>query len=281
MKLPAQTEAKLRILATQGRMPASQCGSSFRNFLSPLLHTGVVEFKRKGAGCHLVVNDAHALDKFYSANFPNHETPAGTRTRIEGLARFRDTKAIASDSAEIISLRVWQEDALTKDGEPVGAALATRSHGVFSFLLNKPTTYQISGVFALVENPVVFEAVETITTNICAAIYAHGRISRRILNWLANNNGSNFHILHFPDYDPVGLSEFQRLRLHLGDRVSLYVPSDLEARFAKYSKRELLEKRNNQTMLATLRKSGLPEIRCLVELIDRHNAGLEQEALLV
>jgi Fe-S-cluster containining protein len=65
------------------------------------------------------------------------------------------------------------------------------------------------------------------------------------------------------------------------NRVALHLPDDLEMRFAKYSKRKLLVKRNNQAMLATLRKSEVPEICRVVELIDRHNAGLEQEALLI
>jgi hypothetical protein len=54
----------------------------------------------------------------------------------------------------------------------------------------------------------------------------------------------------------------------------------LEARFAKFSNRELLKKRNSQAMLAQLRRSDLLAVRRVVELIDRHNAGLEQEALL-
>jgi hypothetical protein len=55
----------------------------------------------------------------------------------------------------------------------------------------------------------------------------------------------------------------------------------LETRFARFSTRELLEKGDSQAMLAQLRRSDLPTIRRVVELIDRYNAGLEQEALLV
>jgi hypothetical protein len=59
------------------------------------------------------------------------------------------------------------------------------------------------------------------------------------------------------------------------------LPADLETRFAQFSNRKLLEKGNSQAMLAQLRRSNLPAIRRVVELIDRYNAGLEQEALLV
>ena len=101
-----------------------------------------------------------------------------------------------------------------------------------------------------------------------------------MLGWLCTND-SSFSLLHLPDYDPVGLSEFKRLHARLGTRVTLYLPPDLEARFAQFSNRELLKKVNSQSMLAQLRRSELPSVRHVVELIDRHNAGLEQEALLI
>jgi hypothetical protein len=68
---------------------------------------------------------------------------------------------------------------------------------------------------------------------------------------------SSFSLLHLPDYDPVGLSEFQRLHSRLGKSVVLHLPGDLETRFAKFSNRELLEKGNSQAMLAQLRTLGL------------------------
>jgi hypothetical protein len=92
---------------------------------------------------------------------------------------------------------------------------------------------------------------------------------------------SRFKLIHLPDYDPVGLSEFGRLRARLGQRVALHLPADLETRFERFSNRALLKKANSQAMLAQLRRSEMPAIRQVVELIDRYNAGLEQEALLV
>ena len=88
-------------------------------------------------------------------------------------------------------------------------------------------------------------------------------------------------ILHLPDYDPVGLFEFGWVHARLGHRAGLYLPPDLEARFDRFSNGDLLKNLNSQAMLAQLRRSELPAIRRVIELIDRHNAGLEQEALLI
>jgi hypothetical protein len=98
---------------------------------------------------------------------------------------------------------------------------------------------------------------------------------------MARTTDAEFGLLHLPDYDPVGLSEFQRLRSRLGQRVALYLPPDLENLFAQFSKRKLLANRSSQAILARIRKSDSPEIRRVVDLMDRHNAGLEQEALLL
>ncbi len=281
MKLNAEVRAKLAALQENGAIPASQCGQAFLKLLAPLIQGGVLDWTRSGAGRKLVLNDAKALSEFCRQRFPDAALPASGGSRVAGVARFRDTKAIRNDSAEIVSLRVWRDDALYKNGKPVGAAAATATHGVFSFLFTPDSSYELRGRCALVENPAVFTAFEQLHLSVGAVIYGHGRISNRTLDWLARNGGSDFKLLHLPDYDPVGLSEFQRLHLLLGNRVVLHLPDDLEARFVQFSNLELVNKGNSQAMLAQLRHSDLPAIRRVVGLIDCHNAGLEQEALLL
>jgi hypothetical protein len=63
--------------------------------------------------------------------------------------------------------------------------------------------------------------------------------------------------------------------------VRLHLPHDLDQQFACFSNQALLKHANGQSMLANLRGSDSPEVRQVVALIDRQNAGLEQEALLL
>lgn len=281
MKLQAQAQTKLRELVESGTLPASQCGQAFLKFLAPLLDGGVLDWKRSGAGRCLVVKDAAALREFCSQNFPKTAVSTDAGSRVASVSRFRDTKARANTENEIISVRAWRDDALLKYGKSVGAAAATAAHGTFSFLLTPDSPYELRGPCALVENPAVFAVAEQLNLDVGLMIYGHGRISNRVVEWLARSNDPGFSLLHLPDYDPVGLSEFQRLHSRLGNRVTLHLPADLEMRFNQFSNRKLLEKGNSQTMLAQLRHSSAPSIRLVVELIDRYNAGLEQEALLV
>jgi hypothetical protein len=281
MKLQAQAQTKLRELVENGALPASQCGLAFLKLVAPMLAGGVLEWKRSGGGRRLVVNNADALRDFFRQRFPEAPLPADAGSRVASVGRFRDTKAMANSENEIITIRAWRNDALLKDGKPIGAATTTTAHDVFSFLLAKDCPYELRGSCALVENPAVFAVAEQLNLGVGLIIYGHGRISNRTLDWLARMTDSSFNLLHLPDYDPVGLSEFQRLHARLGKRVVLHITADLETRFREFSKGDLLKKGNSQAMLTQLRRSDLPATRRVVELIDRYNAGLEQEALLI
>ena len=153
-------------------------------------------------------------------------------------------------------------------GQPTGAAAATTQHGVFSFLLAEAGHYAVLGACALVENPAVFTQFECFQLPVGLAIYGHGRASKRFVDWLATMTSPDFQLLHLPDYDPVGLTEFERLRSRLGNRVRLHLPHDLDQQFACFSNQALLKNANSQSMLANLRSSDCPEVRHVVALID-------------
>jgi hypothetical protein len=281
MKLPAQSPSKLHQLLERQSLPATQCGRAFLNLLAPLLQGGVLEWQPSGGGQILAVKNAAALRDFCRQRFPEAAGPADAGGRVASVARFRDTKVLANREPEILSLRAWRDGALWQAGQPVGVAGATAAHGVFSFILAPDSPYELRGACALVENPAVFLAAGQLNLGVDLVFYGHGRISHRVLDWLTRSTTPDFRLLHLPDYDPVGLSEFQRLHSRLGGRVSLHLPADLEARFAQYSNSELLQKGHSQALLAQLRQSPVAAIGRVVALIDRYNAGLEQESLLI
>ena len=67
----------------------------------------------------------------------------------------------------------------------------------------------------------------------------------------------------------------------LGDRVSLYIPSDLDERFQRYSRPALLQPLKSSDILRRVRHASHPAVQQVLRLIDHHAAGLEQEALLL
>jgi hypothetical protein len=273
--------AQLTQLFELGSVPKSSCGRTFLEVVSPLLDGGVIVDERSVAGRRLVVRDAATFQAFIESRFPNSSVTIGTASRIEGLARFRNTKALSNDLPEIVCLRGWRDDVLKSRDEFVFVTQATQHHGLFSFLLRDPEAVSLHGSCALVENPAVFAVFEQLQLNVPLVIYGHGRFSNRALDWLARQNDPAFKLLHLPDYDPVGLCEFERLRERLGARVQLHVPNELPALFPRYANPELLLSPASQALLARLRNSQTLEVQQIVALIDANNGGLEQEVLLI
>ena len=281
MTVRENISAQLELLIERGATPKSACGASFLKFVQPLLDAEVIVEERSGAGRRLVVRDKTAVRAFCLHNFPNAPVSAGDSARFAGVARFRDSKAFAGDTPEIVVVRAWSEDSLLRDNQPTYAAALTAQNGVFSFLLNHGTGYSLHGPCALVENPAVLACFEQLGLPVGLVIYGQGRVSNRLLDWLAKMTSPEFTLLHLPDYDPVGLNDFERLRGRLGERLSLHLPVDLGKRFARHANRRLLDKPNSRAMLASLRNTSSVEVLQVLALIHEHNAGLEQEALFV
>lgn len=272
---------QLEHLIEHGALPKSACSGSLLKFVRPLMDAEVLVEERSGGGRRLAVRNVDALRNFCQHKFPNAPVSPGESTRVSGVARFRDSKVFANNTPEIVVVRAWHEDVLLLNEQPTCAAAATAQHGTFSFLLNHGAGYSLRGACALVESPVVFTGFERLGLPVGLVIYGHGRASNRLLEWLAGMTSREFTLLHLPDYDPVGLNEFERLRERLGERSRLHLPEDLDQRFARYANRDLLDKANSRAIWANLRRTSSGDIRQVLALIDRHNAALEQEALLV
>lgn len=270
---------KLRRLMESGFLPESACGQPVLRELRSLLESGVVARERSGGGWRLAVRDKVALGELIALRFPS--AGAATTGRVAGVAGYRDSKALPNDTPPVVVSRVFRDVLRLGDGSPCEAADATRRHGVFAFLLGDGCAIRIEGSVALVENPALFLRVEELGLDVDMALATQGRAHGRIVEWLARQEHPCFRAWHLPDYDPTGLMEFARWRTAMGPRVVLYHPPDLAERFARHSSPRLLEGMQSQAALARLRGHPMPEVQAVVDLIDRHNGGLEQESLLV
>lgn len=275
----SQVATKLRLLQQDGFLPASVVGPALLRELRPLVDAGVLRRVRSGAGWRWALRDAAALDALLGQRLPSIEGPL--MGRVAGVARFRDSKSVANDTPPVVLARAFADNLVDPGGRACDAVESTRRHGVFAFVLGEASGYRVSGTVALVENPAVFLRCEELGLGAGLVICGNGRVHGRLLGWLAAHEGPGPRVLHLPDYDPVGLMEFRRLREALGERAALHLPGDLARRFSRYSNPRLLEGLQSRAMLARLRGSHEPGIREVVELIDRHNGGLEQESLLV
>lgn len=247
----------------------------------PLLHTGVVREMRSGAGAAFRVMNPVAVERFYEKAFPHGAVDHAEGSRAKGVALFRNSKSLPNDTPLVITTRVMKGCSVRIDGTIVEDGKATTRDGVYAIKLSPNTNTELQGNWVLIENPSIFHAHERVFGHDRSAILLNGRMPDRLIHWLASLSSTDLQVIHAPDYDPVGLDEFDRLYRVLGDRVALHVPDTLDLLFARYSDKGLLRQEKQQALLRKHSTSRHPSILRIAGLIKRHNAGLEQEALLL
>lgn len=271
---------KIRLLRLQGNLASSRLTDRDRTRLQSLFEAGVLIEERSGAGKKVVVKNEASLDAFVQRFYPSGlEGRGGALTpRSRAVAEQRDSKKARERGPLVVLLRGFGNCELHTGEDLLPVAHLTELAGVAALRL-EGRQWRYSGVIAIVENLEVFWNFEKLETGAQLALYAQGRLSGRILNWLSSPAMEQARIIHCGDYDPVGLDEFLRLKTACPGRSELFLPSNLEELFFRYGKRELLP--NNAAVLARLRKTEDPAVRRVVKLMDRYGLGLEQEVLLL
>jgi hypothetical protein len=198
--------------------------------------------------------------------------------RSAAVAGLRDAKRAPRADAEPLLLRGFGGACLHGEHRVLEVAEWTRRAGLAAVRLDAARSWGFSGTVAVVENLEVFLHVERLGLGCDLALYAAGRLSQRVLAWLASPPLSESRFLHCGDYDPVGLDEYLRLANACPGRTRLHLPEGLETLLATYGKPELL--RASPAVLARLRRCPDPDVARVVALLDRYGAGLEQEILL-
>ncbi|MCF8055836.1 MAG: hypothetical protein K9K37_04245 [Desulfocapsa sp.] len=271
---------KLFLLVTEGNLASSRLTDRDRSRLQSLFETEVLAVERSGAGKKVVVKNLKALDAFVQRFYPS-----GLLGRSETLlpksravAELRDSKKAREIGPLIVLLRGFGKCQLRAGEEVLEIAQWTELAGVAAVCLDG-REWEYSGDLAVVENLEVFCNFEKLKAGAQLAIYAQGRLSGRILNWLASPAMMQARIVHCGDYDPVGLDEYLRIKMACPERTKLHLPSNLENLLSRYGKRELLK--SSAAVLSRLRKTDDQEVRRVVKLMDQYGVGLEQEALLL
>jgi len=277
---PKQRNVCLRLLRER-KLPKSACAKSLIRAFAALFDAGVVRWCKAGGGQQLVVADKAGYERWFMQHFPAGGIPDTESSQIRAVAQFRNAKALRSNLPEIVCLRSTRDGGLLWNGDVVATSQSTLQNGLFAFTLTEQCPFRLHGACALIENLAVFHSFETLALEPTLAIWTAGVSSNRFIKWLTACVGEDTAILHLPDYDPVGLSEFLRLSETLGEAVSLHLPDNLATLFRCYSKRSLLADAKNQRMLMDLRRAQHPSVRRVVALMDEFNGGLEHEAIFI
>ena len=278
--------AVLKQLLENGSVPVSAVGRSGLDALRGLLDAGALERTRVGAGSVIAVRQRQAVEAVARQLYPSGlESLALLETmatpRAAGVAGVRDAKRSRRGAAEPVLLRAFHAAPLIgQAGQALDLLAMTGLAGVAAVTLTRGAPWRFAGRLGIVENLELFYHVERIAPALDAALYAGGRLSERVVEWLAGEAMREAELTHFGDYDPVGLAEYLRLRRACGPRAELFLPADLPALMRRFGKRSLLSGRNAD-LLRELRAEADPAVRAVVSLMDETGCGLEQEALLI
>jgi hypothetical protein len=273
---------RLGHLMREGRLPSSGLSRSMRGRLRTLFETGAIVEERSGAGGRIVVRDAAAIERFVAREYPSGITPIvpeGMPPRARSVFLKGNAKRAARGSASAIVLRAFTTARLERDEDSLDVFELTRVAGAAALVVGPGCSWRFNGVVALVENLEVFLHAERIVAGFSLVLYAPGRLSQIVRDWLASPAMMGARYLHLGDYDPVGLDEYLKLKIACPGRVELHVPPDFEERLKRFGKEALLS--DSAAVLARLRRAPDPEVSAIVGALDRHGRGLEQEALLL
>jgi len=273
-------------LAADGAVPASRVSAKARERLTPLFSADVLVELRAGAGRRIEVRSADTLARFIKRHYPtglfgDSTADRGLDRRTLALSRYRDTKALGGLDFEIVEYRLTSKAPLLIGGTAVGRSGVCGDLGAFVLYDARPADREVrfTGVVATVENPTVLIRHDWAAAGVDLAIATYGRISRRLIDWLASESMGDVRIVHYGDYDPVGLGEFCRLEAALGSRADLFIPAEIDRLFSQYSDRELLSR--SAAHLPALQQSPHGSVQRILRLMAEFGGGLEHEALLI
>lgn len=276
--------AALLKLHGQQSLPASQFTATQRHALDRFARqTGAVTCQRQGRGDVYRISDPQLFDIHLNALSPQIEMPAtdDLPLRAQHIAHARDSKArnhqhecyyplLKAVGDEIL----WRQDA---HGGELPLSQLTRHFGAASLRIETVDTWQSEQPLWLVENQALFDRTDWLPVGTHATLlYYGGQLDGRLLAWLGQRPRANRVVL-FPDYDGVGLANFARLYVQLGDACEYWLMPDWQSKLARYGNQRLWQDTFRELTSAV---AQLPDyLAPLTEQMRQSGLALEQEAV--
>ncbi len=239
-----------------------------RRSVEELLALGIVRLQSAGLKQTVVAADPDQLRLWAEARYPCHPIDPDTLPTREGnIVRSGGSKSGRS-AHRVLPLQF-------KWFGPGPLAEATSRFGVAAVLTDRVSALPLPAEWRLltIENWEPFQRADYAAAPVPVMVaYLGGNVSEIVIEALQRFGTAPEVILHFGDYDWDGLNIFQRLQKTV-PCARLYVPPNIEALFARFGSRRLLEKQKRKTVL----DSADPDCRRIITQIEQHNAGLEQE----
>ncbi len=237
--------AALSKLHGKDALPASQFTVAQRNVLDQFARqTGAVSCQRQGRGDVYQVTNQALFHTHLLALSPGLGSDASDiPMRAQHIADARDSKAGAHQHEHYyLLLKAVGDDVRWTDscrGVELPLTQSTRDFGVASLQIDSSDAWRSDNPLWLVENQALFDRTDWLPLGTVATLaYYGGQINNILLNWLGSRPRAG-RVVHFPDYDGVGLGNFARLHAVLGDACEFWLMPDWSTKLARYGNAQL------------------------------------------
>ena len=263
----APLERWLNKLIENGSLPESSIPKSAIIGVNNLIDLEYIQKRPVKNGIKFVLIDEDSLVNWMARIIKNID-PNQTQNRAYSASKFRTAKKSTKTYPKV-------EIRFLKNNTNVPSEFKELQNriGSVNFYLMKEESW-LTGKLVLIENIESFLNSDDYFPNCDIAVYYSGNMSDSLINYL---NESECTIVFFPDYDPVGMNNYCKIKDKLGDRVELFVPQNISELFESSSYR-IIDKNKNREILANLNRRSLPdEVIPIIQLIQKHHGGAEQE----
>ncbi|MEZ5538304.1 MAG: DUF2220 family protein [Thiolinea sp.] len=277
-------------LQMEGFVPASNTKSvAATSLFGHLQQAGIVRKRRKGGGNQFQLDHPEFLQAFILQTYPEglfRTTEDERLSRVQGVMRTQDSKNRRQLDFSLLHVRGTAVLQYVKRNYDLAALTDSDTSICLKISADQQCSLIDSGCTILtVENPTAFVVLEQIVKQTWQlAVYTSGKMSEILLQQLKSWSQQGHRLVHFGDYDYVGLLEFARI-LRLDSAASIYYPETLEQLLQRYGNSQLLQKQTSQhlTLLETMRQLpdglGKQQLFFVYQLLQRTAKGLEQEGL--
>lgn len=257
----------LTTLADRGAVAHSAANPKI---LAELITLGIVTIKTAGIRRTVVSTKPEQLRKWLDARYPDHgKLPDAAHVREGNIVRSGGSKAGNSAHGVLSFQFKWfgnKDDLWTQ---------MTRTYGVAAVLTDRLADLTLPARWRLltIENWEPFFRADYAGAAVPVMVtYLGGNAPGSVMEALKTFSTPPETVLHFGDYDWEGLYIFQRLQKVLPE-ARLYIPDNIDALFRQFGKRNLIDKQKRKALLDEKNRNFIQ----VIQLIEQHNAGLEQE----
>jgi hypothetical protein len=241
-----------------------------REALEELLTLEIVGVQSRGIRRTVVVVDRDPLVRWAAARYPQHGIdPDRLATRQGNIVRSGRSKTGRSAHEVLPFAFKWFGD----PDDPWTRLTAT--YGMAAVMTDRLGDLTLPARWHLltIENWEPFHRSDYTAAKVpVMVVYLGGNAPEIVIAALTTVPRPPARVLHFGDYDWDGLYIFQRLQRAL-PAARLYVPENITGLFKQFGDRRLIDRQTRKTAFNPQCGDCLP----IIQLIEQHNAGLEQE----